>query len=113
MKNYVQQGQRIEGLAPYDVASGGGFLIGVTFAVAAFTAVSGSPIVGEREGIFDMAKPGSQAWTAWTTKLYWDNSAKLVTSVSSGNTLIGVAAAAVGSGAGETTGRALLTGQLS
>ena len=51
----------------------------------------------------------SQAWTAGA-KVYWDNTTKLVTNVASGNTLVGVAALAVGSGADETIGRVRLNG---
>ena len=51
----------------------------------------------------------SQAWTAGA-KVYWDNSAKRVTNVASGNTLIGVAVLAVGAGADEIIGRVRLNG---
>ena len=51
----------------------------------------------------------SQAWTAGA-KIYWDNTAKRATNVASGNTLIGVAVLAVGSGADELGGRVRLNG---
>ena len=57
------------------------------------------------------AKATGEAWSVGQA-IYWDNTAKNVTTTSSGNTLIGAAAAAVGSGAGETSGNVLLTGQV-
>ncbi len=112
MKCFVEDGEIVEVTAPYDVASGAGFLVGVLFAVAVASALSGALLNGRRRGVFDLPKAPSQAWTAWTTKIYWDNTAKVLTSTVGSNTLVGVAAAAVGSGAGETTGRVLLTGQI-
>lgn len=111
MKNYLQLGDNITLPAPYDVASGAGALIGSIFGVASTTEVSGADCVFVRVGVFTLPKPGSQAWTVGA-KVYWDNSAKNVTTTSSANTLIGAAAAAVGAGAGETTGNVLLTGQV-
>ena len=60
-------------------------------------------------GVVDLAKVASQAWTAGA-KVYWDNTAKRVTNVASGNTLVGVAVLAVGSGAEEVIGRVRLNG---
>jgi predicted RecA/RadA family phage recombinase len=57
----------------------------------------------------DLTKAASQAWTAGA-KVYWDNTAKRVTNVASGNTLIGVAVLAVGAGAEEVVGRVRLNG---
>lgn len=111
MKNYVQLGDNITLPAPYAVASGAGALIGSIFGVASTDAAITEDCSFVRVGVFSLPKPGSQAWTVGV-KVYWDNTAKNVTTTSSGNTLIGAAAAAVGSGAGETTGVVLLTGQL-
>ncbi len=106
MKNFVQTGDLIDALAPYAVASGAGFLVGIVFAVATNAAASGAPVVGKRGGIVDLPKATGSAWTAFTTKLYWDNTNKVVTTASTNNTLIGVAAAAAGSG--DAVGRVLL-----
>lgn len=107
MKNYVQPGANLTLAAPYAVASGAGALIGSIFGVAS-TALDNAA-TGEfvTEGVFDLAKVGSQAWTVGA-KIYWDNTNKYCTTTASGNTLIGVAVTAVGSGAGETTGRVKL-----
>lgn len=109
-RNFVQPGETLTFAAPYDVASGAGFLVGVVFAVALNAALSGKPVDGRRVGVWNLAKATGEAWTVHTTKLYWDNAAKKVTSTSSGNTLIGVAAA--GAASGDTTGKVLLNGTI-
>ncbi|PTX39031.1 putative RecA/RadA family phage recombinase [Gemmobacter caeni] len=109
MKNYVQRGERITLPAPYDVASGAGLLVGTIFGVAVHDAASGADVEAQLEGVVDILKVGSQAWTVGAA-IYWDNTNKYCTTASSGNTLIGKAVSAVGSGAGETTGRIRLNG---
>jgi predicted RecA/RadA family phage recombinase len=93
MKNFVQEGDAVAVAAPYDVLSGAGALVGSLFGVAAFDALSGAQVVLHTCGVFDIAKVSAQAW-AVGNKIYWDNSAKLCTTTSTGNTLIGVAIAA-------------------
>jgi predicted RecA/RadA family phage recombinase len=88
MKNFVQPGDAVTVAAPYDVLSGAGALKGSIFGVAAYDALSGADVVLHCEGVFDLAKVSAQAW-AVGDKIYWDNSAKLATTVSAGNTLIG------------------------
>lgn len=109
-RNYVQPGDTITVSAPATVASGAGALVGVTFGVALHDAASGDPLEMKRTGIWTLPKATGETWTAFTTKLYWDNSAKKLTATSSGNTLVGVAATTQASG--DTSGRALLTGQI-
>jgi len=111
MKNFVQQGENLTLPAPYAVNSGDGALIGSIFGVASTKAAIGEDTSFVREGVFTLPKPGAQAW-AVGVKVYWDNAAKNVTTTSAGNTLIGAAAGAVGNGAGETSGKVLLTGQV-
>jgi len=110
MKNWVQEGRDIVMTAPYTVVSGAGVLLGAVFGVANADAASGAAVTATRIGVFTLAKATGQAWTALTTKLYWDDTNKVVTSSSSGNTLIGVARNAAASG--DTTGNVLLTGQI-
>lgn len=50
---------------------------------------------------------GSQAWSVGA-KVYWDDTNKRTTTVSTDNTLIGVAVEAVASGASDTIGRVRL-----
>jgi predicted RecA/RadA family phage recombinase len=63
------------------------------------------------EGVFEVTKTGSQAWTVGAA-IYGVGTTTLVatTATTSGNILIGTAVAAVGSGAGETIGRVRLNG---
>ena len=104
MKNFVQPGANLTLPAPYDCASGGGALIGSIFGVASNVVESGDDGVFVTEGVFDLPKAASQAW-AVGAKIYWDNTAKNLTTTSASNTLVGVAVAAVGGGAGEVVGR--------
>jgi predicted RecA/RadA family phage recombinase len=107
--NFVQVGKVVSVAAPYNVASGAGCLVGSLFGVAQFAALATAAVEIGLDGVYDLAKAGSQAWTVGA-RIYWDDSAKVCTTTASTNKLIGVALAAVGSGAGETTGRVLLTG---
>lgn len=92
MKNYIQPGRTLTLPAPYDVAAGDGFLVGSIFAVAAGSALSGADVEGVTDGVFDLKKASAQAWTVGA-KIYWDNTAKNVTTTSTDNVLIGVAVA--------------------
>jgi predicted RecA/RadA family phage recombinase len=109
MKTYIQPGHAITLLAPYAVESGDGLLVGALFGVASHDAASGAEVETQLTGVLDLAKTASQAWTSGA-KVYWDNAAKRVTNVASGNTLVGVAVLAVGGGAEETIGRVRLNG---
>lgn len=93
MKNYVQPGRTVTVAAPYDRLSGQGLLVGALFGVATFDALSGANVEAELEGVFDLAKVSAQAWTVGAI-IYWDDTAKNCTTVSTSNKLIGVAAAA-------------------
>ena len=44
MKNYTQRGDTLTLVAPYDVVSGAGMLVGAIFAVASNTAKSGDAV---------------------------------------------------------------------
>lgn len=109
MKNFIQPGDVISVTAPYDVDSGNGCLVGSLFGVAQTDAVTGAAVEIATTGVYDLLKVGSQAWTVGV-RVYWDDTNKHCTSTASTHKLIGVAVAAVGSGAGETTGRVLLSG---
>lgn len=88
MKNFLQPGDDIAGVAPYDLKSGDGYLDGAEFAVASNAAKSGDAIIGVTTGVFTLPK----AAVAITRKTvaYWDNVARNVTNVSGGNTKIGI-----------------------
>ena len=109
MKTDIQPGHALTLAAPYDVVSGDGLLVGVIFGVATNDALLGAEVEAQLTGVVEIAKTASQAWTAGA-KVNWDNTAKRVTNVASGNTLVGVAVLAVGAGADETIGRVRLNG---
>ncbi len=109
MKTYVQPGNTITVTAPYDVTSGDGLLVGAIFGIASGDALTGAEVEVVTTGVFDMTKAASQAW-AVGDKVYWDNTNRVATKTATANTLIGVAVAAVGGTASETTGRVRLNG---
>lgn len=97
MKNFIQRGENVDCIAPYAVASGGGFLDGVEFAVASADAAQGAPVVGVTRGVFSL--PKAAVAISRKTVAYWDNTAKVVTNVVGSNTKIGIFQAAALSGA--------------
>jgi len=107
MRNYVQDGDRIEVAAPYALTSGDGALVGSLFGVAMSDAANGADVVLQTTGVVELTKVGSQAWTVGV-KVYWDDGNTRCTTVSTSNTMIGVATAAVASGAGDTLGKVRL-----
>ena len=90
MKNFLQEGEIITVTAPYALASGDGALVGSIFGVATNAAVSGAAV----ELFVDSGVVILTAVTADTgsvgTKIYWDNTAKKVTTTLTSNSLIGV-----------------------
>jgi len=107
MKNYVQDGDTLSLVAPYDRLSGQGMMVGSIFGVAAVDALSGASVEVEVDGVFDIEKVSAQAWTAGAL-IYWDDTAKNATSVSTSNKLIGVAVQAAANPS--STGRVRLNG---
>lgn len=88
--NYVQEGDTLDLLAPYDVDSGEGMQVGSTFAVALGDALSTAAVRGATVGVWDLAKTSAQAWTAGQ-KVYWDNNLKVCTTDGTLGLLIGTA----------------------
>jgi len=109
MKNYVSAGNNITVSAPAALNSGDGVLVGSLFGVASSDAAAGDQVAIVVKGVFTMPKVGSQAWTVGA-KVYWDSANNRCTTVATGNTLIGVATAAVAGGANDTTGTVRLNG---
>ncbi len=93
MKNYIQNGENITLAAPYNVSSGDGLLVGSVFGVASNDALSGADVETVVTGVFSLNKVSAQAWTQGAL-IYWDNAAKLCTTVPTSNKLIGIAALA-------------------
>jgi predicted RecA/RadA family phage recombinase len=95
--NYIAPGNSIDFTAATTLTSGQGLLLGDgSFIVTGSAAVSGDLLTGHVMGIFNLPKaavavvPGDKA--------YWDDTAKVMTDVSAGNTLRGVFTETVGTG---------------
>jgi predicted RecA/RadA family phage recombinase len=99
MRNFVQEGDTLTLTAPAAIVSGAGVLIGSIFGVAAGTVAIGESVDLVTEGVFTMNKVSAQAITVGA-KVYWDDATKLVTTISAGNTLIGVAVEAAANPSG-------------
>lgn len=108
MNNFIQPGKTITCTAPTGgVTSGGGYLIGALFVVAACSVAETLPFEGDTEGVFALAKTTSQAWTEGQPA-YWDvANAKASTNPEAGLP-IGVITAAAG--ADDTSGNVRLNG---
>lgn len=93
MKNYLQHGDTLDLVAPSGgVVSGRCVKVGVIIAIAAVTAAEGVTFAGKTTGCIEHAAATGQAWTVGQL-LYWDDTAKVFTSTSSGNTKAGHAIA--------------------
>lgn len=109
MKNLIQKGDTLSLTAPADVVGGQGILVGSIFGVCSHDAKSGETMEVAVEGVFDLPK-ATGALTEGA-KLYWDNTAKNITTTATSNTLIGAAVAVAASG--DATGRVRLNGTVS
>lgn len=98
MKNFVQRGETVTVTAPIGgINSGAGVLVGALFGVAAFTAAEADDVEIGTMGVFDL--PKATGAIAQGAKVYWDDTAKSVTTTATNNSLIGVAVAAAGTSA--------------
>lgn len=94
MKNYIQPGNVMTIPAPTGgVVSGAPVISGSLVGIADATAAEGENVAVSTEGVFELAKAASQAWTLGA-KIYWSAANSNCTTTASGNTLIGIAAAA-------------------
>ncbi|MTH62105.1 DUF2190 family protein [Paracoccus litorisediminis] len=111
MKNFLAHGNAltVTNSTGAAVASGAGVLLGKMFGIAAGPIAAGAEGVINLEGVYELPKAASQAWTVGAL-VYWDNAAKVCTTVVSTNTLIGVAIGAVAGGAGDLLGKVRLNG---
>lgn len=108
--NFVQRGCNVTVTAPAALVSGAGVLIGTLFGVAQFAAANGAAVEIATEGVYDLPKQGSQAWSVGDA-IYWNGTTGVATTAtSSGNVFIGVALAAATSAA--ATGRVRLNGAM-
>lgn len=97
MKNFVQAGSNLTLPAPAAVSSGDLVIVGALIGVAAGDAAAGADFDMITAGIFDLPKTTGEAFTLGST-VYWDATAKKITTTASGNTLCGYAVKAAGSG---------------
>lgn len=97
MKNFIQPGHIVTFTAPAGgVDSGDGMLSGSLFGVASTKAAAGAEVEGAVEGVFELPKAADDV--SFGERLYWDDTAKNVTTTATENTLIGAAIAAAASG---------------
>lgn len=90
MRNYVQPGAYITVTAAAAASSGEGVKIGNLFGVASGDAAIGDKLVLTTQGVFDLPKVSANTFAVGAL-VYWDDTAKVVTSTASGNTRVGLA----------------------
>lgn len=109
MTNYLQPGEVLTVPAPSGgVVSGTAYVLGTIVGIATVTAAETVLAAFKICGVFSVPKTGSQAWTVGAA--VYVTSGGTFTTTAGGNTAAGIAVEAVGSGAGETTGKVLLNG---
>lgn len=94
--NYVQEGNALDYTAGADIVSGDFVLIGAIGGVAKTNIANGKTGAVHIKGVFSVPKASGAVTQG--AKLYWDNTNKVLTTTASGNTFVGVAAAAAASG---------------
>lgn len=100
MKNFIKPAKVVTMTAPYARESGEGVLVGALFGIASGKVANGEEFEMAIHGQFAHAKAtGAGTGGAQGGNAYWDNTAKLVTGVASGNKLIGAFAAVYADGA--------------
>ena len=99
MKNHIQKGENLTIAAPYNVTSGGGVKSGLIFGVASGDALSGADVDVVTVGVFSLPKVSTDVFAVGAA-VYWDNTAKLMTSTTTSNTKIGVAVVAAANPSG-------------
>ncbi|MCA1298508.1 DUF2190 family protein [Stappia indica] len=108
MKNFVQQGKFVTVTAPAGgLNAGDGVLVDHLFGVAANSALEGEQVEIATDGVFDLDKDAGASLTAGAP-IYWDDTAKVVTTTATANLRIGTALEAAALAA--ATGRILITG---
>lgn len=88
MKNFIQPGQTVAVIAPYNVSSGQGVQVGALFGVAAGDALQGTPVEICRTGVYGLGAVQADTGAAGD-KAYWDNTNRRITKVATNNLLVG------------------------
>lgn len=107
MRNFVMTGCTLTVLAVVAVKSGDLVVSGGVFGVASTDAVIGQEVEVKVGGVYDLPKVGTEAWT-FGQALYWDATAKKVTTTASTNLKIGVAVRPAGELLASALGRVRL-----
>lgn len=103
MKTFIQPGDAIDFIAPVGgVVGGAGFLLGAIFGVVRHTAAAGEKSILDLEGVFTLPKTAANT-PAPGAKLYWDDTAKSVTTTVGSNVIAGVHAGLVAAAGGDAT----------
>jgi predicted RecA/RadA family phage recombinase len=97
MKNFVQPGENITVTAAAAATSGAGVKVGNLFGIASGDAAIGEPLVLVTEGVFEMPKVAADDFTVGAA-VYWRASDGAMTTTASGNTKVGTAVSAAGTG---------------
>jgi predicted RecA/RadA family phage recombinase len=93
--NFIQEGNVLTLAAPYARNSGQAALVGTgLFGVALTDLANGESGAFKTQGVVTLAKVTAQEWATIGLPIYWDNSDKLLTTTSGGNTLVGYNTAA-------------------
>lgn len=79
MKNYVQPGKIIPVIAPADIVSGDGVLIGALFGVASTDAATGADVELAVEGVFELPKEATTDAYNVGDNVKWDAENKRIT----------------------------------
>ena len=96
MKNFISCGDYMEVTLAAAIVSGAGLLTNDTFGVASKSGAIGDKVNVALEGVFEL--PKATGAISQGAKVYWDNTAKNITTTAMGNKLVGVCMAAVLSG---------------
>lgn len=107
--NFIQDGDVLDYTAAGTITSGTPFLMGTKLAVPLKSGESGDILPIKMTGVFLFTK-ATGASTNWAAggAVYWDDTAKKVTGVASGNTLIGYGIEVAGTA--DATGKVKLNG---
>jgi predicted RecA/RadA family phage recombinase len=90
MKTYLEDGENPTYTAPANVTDGTAVKIGDLLVIPTITVLSGAQFTGVIRGVVQHAKVSAQAWTEGQ-QVNWDDTAKLFTTVTTGNFRAGVA----------------------
>lgn len=93
MKNYIQEGERLNVVAAVAATSGVPYILGTKVVIPVTDAAIGDTFAAATKGVFALAK-GSGVISAGDA-LYYDTDAAVVTKTAAGNSFVGYAAETV------------------